>query len=228
MLEVCVENLDGVRTAIAAGAERIELSERLEVGGVTPSIGLLLQAIDHAAMDSTPLIALVRCRPGDFYFDEGEQRKMLDEIQMAVDTGCAGVAVGASHRGDGLNWGFLETVATRFRGAELVLHRVFDRVPHPMIAIPKLIELGYRRILTSGGADHAIDSIDRLQQWQHAFGDRIEILPAGGINSSNAARILEWTGCTQLHGSFRGAMDIHENRLPDFEEIRRVKQLFVL
>ena len=225
MLEVCVENLDGARTAIAAGADRIELSECLKVGGVTPSVDLLRCAMDQPAIDSIPWIALIRCRPGDFHFDEGEQRQMLDEIQMAVDAGYAGVAVGASHRGDGLNWDFLEMVANRFRGLELVVHRVFDRVPDPMTAIPKLIELGYRRILTSGGADHAIDSLDHLQQWQQCFGDRIEILPAGGIHSSNAARILERTGCMQLHGSFRRATNMQPNSLPDFEEIREVKHL---
>lgn len=222
MLEVCVESLEGVRIATAAGADRIELSEHLDVGGVTPPVELLRRAIG-----SIPIIALIRCRHGDFYFGAVEQRQMLDEIQMAIDAGCSGVAVGASHPGDELNWSFLEAIATRYRDTELVVHRVFDSVPDSMAAIPKLIELGYRRILTSGGANHAIDSLDRLRQWQHAFGDRIEILPAGGIGSSNAARILEVTGCKQLHGSFRGPLTIDGQRIPDLEEIRRVKKVLI-
>ncbi len=221
LLEVCVESLEGVRIATAAGADRIELSERLDVGGVTPSVDLIRRAIG-----SIPIIALVRCRPGDFYFDAIEQRQMLDEIQMAIDAGCSGVAVGASHPGHELNWDFLEAIATRYRDTELVVHRVFDSVPDSMAAIPRLIQLGYRRILTSGGASHAIDSLDRLRQWQHAFGDQIEILPAGGIGSSNAAKILEVTGCEQLHGSFRGTVTVDGKRIPDPEEIRAVRLLY--
>ncbi|MFO0013704.1 MAG: copper homeostasis protein CutC [Planctomycetota bacterium] len=221
MLEVCVESLEGVRIATDAGADRIELSERLDVGGVTPSIHLL-----RGALGSVPLIALIRCRPGDFYFDESHQRQMLDEIQIAVDAGCAGVAVGASHPGDALNWDFLEAVATRYRDIELVVHRVFDLVPDPMSAIPRLTELGYRRILTSGGADHAVDSLAALREWQQSFGDRMEFLPAGGISSSNARQILEATGCRQLHGSFRGSARADGIRIPDPEEIRKVRRMF--
>ena len=41
MLEVCVDRLEAVRQAIDAGAQRIELSENLSVGGVTPSMDLI-------------------------------------------------------------------------------------------------------------------------------------------------------------------------------------------
>ena len=41
MLEVCVDRLEAVHQAIDAGAQRIELSENLSVGGVTPSMDLL-------------------------------------------------------------------------------------------------------------------------------------------------------------------------------------------
>ena len=36
MLEVCVDTIEALRIAIDAGAQRIELSENLSVGGVTP------------------------------------------------------------------------------------------------------------------------------------------------------------------------------------------------
>lgn len=243
MLEVCVECVEGVRIAVDAGADRIEFSECLEVGGVTPSSDLLREAIHHSRraessghahgllvtslpVTAIPVIALIRCRPGDFYFNQAELRQMIDEIERAIETGCAGVAVGASLPGDDLNWAFMETVAKLHAarsGFELVLHRVFDKVPEPMLAIPRLIRLGYRRILTSGGAEHAIQSIEQLRQWQEAFGERIEILPAGGIGSSNAARILESTGCKQLHGSLRGISQRGARRLPDPDEIRKVQ-----
>jgi len=251
MLEVCVDSAEGFRIALLTGAERIELSEHLEVGGVTPAPQLILRAIDLRKSILSEImpsisesqraneIALIRCRPGDFYFCDSELRQMHDQAQSAVDLGCRGIAVGASVPGDELNWNFLESIAKRFRGVELVVHRVFDSVPNPMQAIPKLIDLGYRRILTSGGAERAEDSLEQLRKWQIAFGEQIEILPAGGVSKSNATQILNHTGCRQLHGSFRGigvtqdSRDGNDNntaanerlRLPDPDEIRTVRFL---
>lgn len=236
MLEVCVESVEGVRIALSAGAQRIELSERLEVGGVTPSQSLLRQALQLQESMWTELqqanshhrpnntVALIRCRPGDFFFGETELQRMRDEAQTAVDIGCTGIAVGASVHGNDLNWDFLESIAHRFPSVERVVHRAFDLVPSPMLAIPRLIDMGYRRILTSGGAERAEDSVEQLREWQEAFGEKIEILPAGGISRSNATAILNHSGCRQLHGSFRGnASDSRQSRLPAPDEIRAVR-----
>ena len=230
MLEVCVECLDGVRVAAEAGADRIEFSERLDVGGVTPAIELLRESVHICRAADVPVVALIRCRPGNFLFDDSELGQMLEEIEQAIEVGCAGVAVGSSVPGHDLHWAFFESVANQcanLSGFELVVHRVFDTVPEPMYAIPRLIDLGYRRILTSGGAEHAVQSLEQLRRWQEAFGDRMEFLPAGGVTSSNARQILRSTGCKQLHGSLRGVSQTNGKRLPDPDEIRKVKQALV-
>ena len=251
MLEVCVDSLEGARIAVSAGADRIELCDCLEVGGVSPCPSLIRHSIDlqksmrtahHASQPNSKLtnaIALIRCRPGNFHFDTFELQQMMSEAQGAIDLGCTGIAVGASIAGDDLHWDFLESIAQRCTDVELVVHRVFDLVPNPVLAIQRLIELGYRRILTSGGAERAEDSVALLRQWQEAFGERIEILPAGGISRFNASEILNRTGCRQLHGSFRGSgvtsrshkpeenapADRKLLRLPDPDEIQTVRSL---
>lgn len=240
MLEVCVDSVEGTRIAALAGAQRIELSDRLEVGGITPSQSLIRQILEaqESTLNDLPTpdfrspfrnaVALIRCRPGDFYFDGSELQQMRDEAQSAIDLGCTGIAVGASVHSNELNWDFLESIAKRFPSAERVIHRAFDLVPNPMVAIPRLIDLGYRRILTSGGADRAEDSLEELRIWQEAFGTKIEILPAGGISRHNALEILFRTGCRQLHGSFRvatAASDNPRSRLPAPDEIRAVRLL---
>ena len=50
--------------ADAGGGDRIELCENLEVGGVTPSEGLL-KAVKSGT--SLPVFVLIRCRAGNFH-----------------------------------------------------------------------------------------------------------------------------------------------------------------
>ena len=223
MLEVCVDSLDGARRAITAGAQRIELSSCLRVGGLTPSSELVqeVRSICHL-----PLIALVRCREGDFCYRDDELQEMLADIRLMMQLGCDGVAIGACDSEANLDMHFMEQavlVARNFHLApqvpitgnsldqkplnlspnpQLVVHRVFDAVPKKFEALDRLIELGYERVLTSGGQPHAKDSLTVLRSLQAHGNGRITILPAGGIQAANAESILQATRCVELHGSF--------------------------
>ena len=62
LLEICVEDIAGLKAAIAGGGDRIELCSALAVGGLTPSAGLMAAA---AAMP-VPVYAIIRPRAGSF------------------------------------------------------------------------------------------------------------------------------------------------------------------
>ena len=226
ILEVCVDSWEGAQIASQAGADRLELCEHLACDGITPSASLLRQVRSHIEI---PLVVLIRQREGDFVYSEPEKDSMVESAQRAIDAGAAGLAVGASTPDRHLDWPFLERMAGVVQRAathvELVVHRVFDQVPDADKAIPKLAELGFHRILTSGGARRAIDSLDMLCGWQHEFASMIDFLPAGGIDSSNARRILSGSGCHQLHGSCRKGASGAMRHLPDALEIAALRRI---
>lgn len=226
-LEVCVDSIQGAEIAVRSGATRIELSDRLSVGGITPPKQLVIDALGLGI----PTVVLVRCRPADFVYTVDEKLEMLRQCEEALELGVPAIAVGAHLPTQvtcnrDLDWEFLESVADRFSSAELVVHRAFDQVHDPISAASRLGRIGYDRILTSGGPDHAEQGVSVLRHLQSC--GQIEILPAGGIGSHNAAKILKATGCTQLHGSFRKKSlgNVESQHQPDPDEIEQVLLAF--
>jgi copper homeostasis protein len=90
-LEIAVTSAAGAVTARDGGADRVELCSALELGGVTPSQGL----VEATVATAVPVHALVRCRPGGFVYDADELDVMVREIRALVRSGVAGVVVGA-------------------------------------------------------------------------------------------------------------------------------------
>ena len=223
MIEVCVDSLEGAIRAAESGADRIELSEQLQVGGVSPS-EQLIQAVRNAIQ--IPIIVLIRCRAGDFYFDSKEQKQMVADAQRAVELGANGIAIGGLTKQNELDLVFLKSLIDLQLPCEWVMHRAFDTVQDPKKGIEELVQLGFHRILTSGGPNHACEGIPALKCLVEYSAGRIEILPAGGIDSNNAGDILSLTGCNQLHGSFRSStLSSGPIRLPDATTIQTVSKL---
>lgn len=90
--EVCCPSLEAVARAVAAGADRIELCERLEVGGVTPSEALIRNAL--AVAGKVPVNVLIRPREGDFVYSEEETAQMLESIALCKSIQADGAAAG--------------------------------------------------------------------------------------------------------------------------------------
>ena len=64
ILEICCTSLEDAKIASDNGADRIELCEDLEVGGVTPNLKLLESVLNNIAL---PVFVLVRPRGGHFF-----------------------------------------------------------------------------------------------------------------------------------------------------------------
>jgi len=83
-----------------------------------------------------------------------------------------------------------------------VFHRAFDVTADPFAALETLIDLGFKRVLTSGQARSAPAGAELIRRLIERAAGRIEILPGGGITADNAAALIAQTAAIQLHGSF--------------------------
>jgi len=198
-LEVCVDSVDGLHRAIEGGADRIELCSALEIGGLTPSAGL----IRAASSSPIPVVAMIRPRGGDFVFDDAEVALMLDEIEAVAVSGLQGVVLGASLHDGRLDARILDKLVNhaRQRGLRCTLHRAIDLCPDLEEAVGLAIELGFERILTSGGAKSALAGLDGLQRCFDAAAGRIVIMPGAGINADNVDRLAARLPLTDVHAS---------------------------
>jgi copper homeostasis protein len=197
LLEVCVDSPGGLAAAITGGADRIELCSALELGGLTPTSGL----IGQAAVSPVPVYAMIRPRPGSFVFGEADIDAMLREIDVVRSAGLAGVVFGANLTDGQLDYTTLERLIRQCGGLGVTLHRAFDLVPDLAEAVNMAIELGFERILTSGRSLTALDGIDDLEATLELAAGRIKIMPGSGINIRNVAALLDRIPLEEIHSS---------------------------
>ncbi|QDV07027.1 Copper homeostasis protein CutC [Planctomycetes bacterium Poly30] len=202
--ELLCTDLTSVEAALQAGADRIELCAALEVGGVTPGIGFLRAAVALAKSHPTGvgIVALIRPRRGDFLLDgPGGLALLVAEIAAAREVGAEGVAVGVLGPDGRVDAASMAALVEAAAPLKVTFHRAIDHVAEPVEAVRTLIELGVARLLTSGGAESAIDGAVRIRSLVDAFGQDLEIVAAGGIHGGNAAEVLRSTGAPAIHGS---------------------------
>ncbi len=196
LLECCVGSVESAVNAELGGAGRVELCSALELGGVTPSSAVIRLARERIGV---PLFVLIRPRGGDFHYSPLEVEVMKTDIAAARDLGADGIVLGILREDGNVDVERTAELIEAAGGASITFHRAFDSTPDPLAALETLRELGVNRVLTTGGADRAEESLTGLEKLAEAAAGRIGILPGGGINHENCRRIIEQTGAREIH-----------------------------
>jgi len=196
LLEVCCGSLDDAIEAERGGADRVELCSCLFFGGLTPSIGSVIEAKRRLKI---PVIVMVRPRGGGFCYTEPEFAAMQRDAEAALEQGADGIVFGILNP-DGTidverNRWLREIAGTK----QAVFHRAIDVTPDPVRALEQLIEMGFTRVLTSGQQNSVPEGMDLIRQLVERAGDRITVMPGGGIRPYAVADVIERTGCREIH-----------------------------
>ena len=193
--EICVESPDALG-ACGGFADRIELCAALDVGGCTPSHGLMAQA--KASGIETHV--LIRPAGGDFTMSSADIASAVADICAVRDMGLHGVVIGAE-RANMLDRDAIAAMVRAADGLDLTLHRVIDVLDDPLAAMETAIEFGFTRILTSGSAVSAPQGIAGLTRLHNASAGRIEIMAGAGISSANIGAITDHSPIRSFHAS---------------------------
>lgn len=200
-VEVCANSVRSVIAAQRAGANRVELCVNLSEGGLTPFLSMIEKSL---SMTDIEVNVLVRPRSGDFLYDDIDFDLMKKDIEWCGKLGCSGVVFGILTRDgsiDKMRCAELVTMASRYN-MSVTFHRAFDHVFDVEKALFDIIELGCKRILTSGGFPTAVDGVNTIKRLVDLSEDRIQIMPGGGIIPQNVENLIIQTGVKAVHGSF--------------------------
>ena len=95
LLEVCVQSPADCAAAARGGADRVELCQAIELGGLTPSNGCVAAA---GATSTLPVIVLALPRPGDFVYTSAEVDAVTRDLEHIARSGARGRAGGSEAR----------------------------------------------------------------------------------------------------------------------------------
>ena len=196
LLEVCVESVEGAFAAQEGGADRVELCANLLEGGTTPSAG----SIRHArSFLDIGLHVMIRPRGGDFCYSPTEFEIMKLDIETARESGADGVVIGILNADGTIDEPRTRALTEAARPMKVTFHRAFDMSRDPFQSMETLIAIGIERILTSGQESSALEGLDLISGLVDKAGDRIIVMPGGGINERNFGKIAARSGARELH-----------------------------
>jgi copper homeostasis protein len=218
-LEVCAQSYVSAMIAQAANADRIELCAALEVGGLTPSLSLILAVRRDLTL---PICVLVRPRAGDFVYTEEEFEIIKNDVIWCRDNGIDGVVVGCLDENNELDALKMKELARLAYPMEVVCHKAFDRTPNLSLSLEKLIAWGYDRVLTSGGAKNVVEGTAVLKDLVAQAEGKIEILAGGSVRADNVVELVKSTGVTQVHSSANRFYAYKNCSETDVEEVKKM------
>jgi len=222
LLEITVESLDSALAAERGGADRIELCAELVRGGLTPSVAAMRKLHEELEI---PVFPIIRPRAGDFVYTDSEFAIMKRDISVVRDLGMDGVVLGILRADCSVDVERTRELVQWARPLEVTFHRAFDSTPDLLLALEDVIATGATRILTAGGATGAPQGAEVLRKLVNAARHRIVIMPGGGLDAANIAKIVADTKAREFHSGLGSVLPYGSSNLLRFEtEIHAMKR----
>lgn len=202
-IEVCANSVQSALAAQQGGAIRVELCDNLAEGGTTPSYAQIALTRELLSIAVYPII---RPRAGDFCYSDLDFSIMKKDVEMCKTLKCDGVVLGILKANGCIDHARCAELIALAKPMAVAFHRAFDMCNDLKQGLEDLIELGFERVLTSGGAASALAGAETIKSLIAQAAGRIAIMPGAGIRSSNVKEIIRITGATEFHATAKKAV----------------------
>ena len=204
LIEVCVDSVASAQAAEAGGADRIELCSALGEGGLTPTAGLMELVRARVRL---PIAAMIRPRAGDFCYSEDEFEVMRRDLVLMKRLGADMAVFGLLNPDGRVDGNRTARLMAEARPLPVTFHRAFDVARDPREALETLVRLGVERVLTSGQEKSVLEGLEVITELIRLAGERLIVVPGGGISERNLPRILRECGAREFHVSASATRD---------------------
>ncbi|GGI26426.1 copper homeostasis protein CutC [Pedobacter mendelii] len=202
-LEICANGYESALAAQIGGAKRVEFCDNLAEGGTTPSYGQIALAKKNLNIEVWPII---RPRGGDFLYSDIEFELIKEDIKICKSLICDGIVIGILQSNGSIDKARCARLVELAKPLPVAFHRAFDMTNDIEKALEDLIDLGIVRVLSSGGANSAIEGVETLAKLIKQANGRISIMPGAGINENNIQELIDKTGATEFHASAKASV----------------------
>jgi len=200
LLEIAIDGISEGLAAVRAGADRLEVCSRLDVGGLTPE-EKLVQSLRKAMR--IPIYCMVRPREEGFVYSPAEFQLMLADVEKFK-----------SWKSDGIVAGFLKADGAIDTAQTIEFVRAAAPLP---VTFHRLFKLCVFRDLQESflniallvighviwGKANAFAGKYMLRELVLRARERVEILAGGGVRPWNVRRIIDSTGVAEVHSAAR-------------------------
>ena len=199
-IEICIGNVEDAVKASKYPIDRIELNSALELGGLSPSIETIQYLKNNI---NTPICCMCRPRGGDFLYNETEFELMLIQAENMLKAKADGIVFGFLNEDKTIDTDKTAKMVSLIKsyGKQAIFHKAFDDTKDMDQAINQLIDLKIDRILTSGQAQYPdiLEGCRRIKDLNDGYGDKIELLPGGGVRVDNIIDVIRTSQSNQIH-----------------------------
>jgi copper homeostasis protein len=197
-IEIACFNLESAIFAQKAGADRVELCANISVGGTTPLIEIIQQARKNLSID---LYIMIRPRGGNFVYSEVEFQQMKSEIETIKKLNVNGFVFGILNEDKTINIEQNKALVELAKPFPCSFHRAFDAVSNYEQALEDVIASGFLTLLTSGTFSNVMEGKEVLKKLVEQAKNRIEIMPGGGLRSTNISELNQIVNANWYHSS---------------------------
>ncbi|RMZ58572.1 copper homeostasis protein CutC [Chryseobacterium nematophagum] len=197
-IEIACFNPESAMIAFENGADRIELCDGLSEGGTTPDFEIVKELREKI---NIPIFVMIRPRGGNFTYSDIEFEQMKSELIQLKTLNIDGFVFGILEENDEVNREQNKELVELAEPYQCTFHRAFDRAVDLEKSLEKVIECGFKTILTSGQKSNVSEGKENLKKLVELSNGRIEILVGGGLRSTNIKEIKEYTKAEYFHSS---------------------------
>jgi len=217
-LEIACFNEESIALACKNGADRVELCNDISSGGITPNEKM----IEFANGYDIAKYVMIRPRGGNFTYSNEEFEQMKTSISKLKNKNINGFVFGVL-TSDGR--------VDKTKNIELLkiahplpctFHKAFDEITDYKQALMDCIDCGFVNILTSGTKKTALEGKSILKELIVMSENKINIIVAGGVRSSNISELNKFLNASYYHSA---SIIKNGNSTADEKEIVSLKKL---